>query len=180
MEKEYDILVCLEGEEEASQRAIARRTGMSLGAVNLLLQKMVKKGLVKKDPLNARSLRYILTPQGKKEKARLTYKFVKSSYRFITGVTLALEEEIKKKSRQGLQEVFLMGEKDEAYKIVVNLLSRMDLNYEFIRDPGILEEMAEEVEGKQGRLVIIWDVDLEDKVPEGMDYINVLTLYNPA
>lgn len=180
MDKEYNILVCLEGEEKTSQRAIARRTGMSLGAVNLLLGKMVQKGLVKIDRLNARSLRYFLTPRGIQEKARLTYKFVKNSYQFITGVTRALEEAMKEYSRLGFKEVFLLGEKDEVYKIVVNLLSRMDLSYEVIRDPDSFKELVGQMEDLEEKMVILWDVDLEDKVPPEIISLNVSKLYNPA
>ena len=178
MEKEFDILVCLEEEEETSQRNIARRTGLSLGTVNLLLKKMVKKGLVKIDRLNARSLRYILTPQGIKKKALLTYKFVKNSYQYIRGITLSLENVIKEKNQSGLEEIFLVGEKDEVYKIVVNLLSRMDLNYEFIRNPDSFKDLLKEMDEREGKLVILWDVELEDLIPEDLDYLNVLKLHN--
>lgn len=180
MEKEYDILVCLEKEEEISQRDIAYRTGLSLGTVNLLLGKMVKKGLVKIDRLNARSLRYILTPQGTKKKALLTYKFIKNSYQYIRGITLSLENAIKEKNQKDLDEVFLIGEKDEVYKLVVNLLSSMDINYEFIRNPGSFKELLKEMDEREGKLVILWDVDLEDLIPENLEYINVLKLQNPS
>ncbi len=74
---------------------------------------MVKEGLVKIDRLNARSLRYILTSQGIKKKALLNYKFAKSSYQYIRGITLSLEKVIKEKNQKGLEEVFLVGEKDD-------------------------------------------------------------------
>ncbi len=41
MEPEYEVLSHLQENEITSQRKIARRTGLSLGAVNLLMKKMV-------------------------------------------------------------------------------------------------------------------------------------------
>jgi len=41
MEPEYEVLSQLQENEITSQRKIARRTGLSLGAVNLLMKKMV-------------------------------------------------------------------------------------------------------------------------------------------
>ena len=68
MEAEYKVLSHLQENETTTQRHISARTGLSLGSVNLLLKKMVRKGLVKIERLNKRTVRYILTPQGIKEK----------------------------------------------------------------------------------------------------------------
>ncbi len=76
MEKEYEVLSHLGKEKEVTQRKIASGTGLSLGSVNILLKKMVKKGLVKIERLNTRTIRYILTPRGMKEKARITYQIL--------------------------------------------------------------------------------------------------------
>jgi DNA-binding MarR family transcriptional regulator len=64
MEHEYEVLNHLQENEITTQRRISKRTGLSLGAVNLLLKKMARKGLIKIEKLNSRTMRYILTPQG--------------------------------------------------------------------------------------------------------------------
>ena len=83
MEQEYQVLNHLQENETTTQRHISTNTGLSLGAVKLLLKKMARKGLIKIEKLNSRTMRYILTPKGIKEKTRLTYQFVRSSYRQI-------------------------------------------------------------------------------------------------
>jgi DNA-binding MarR family transcriptional regulator len=70
MEVEYQVLTHLQENEQTTQRNISQRTGLSLGAVNILLKKMARKGLIKIEKLNTRTIRYILTPQGMKEKTR--------------------------------------------------------------------------------------------------------------
>ena len=99
MEKEHQILSYLQSAEAINQRQIANGTGLSLGSVNILLKKLVKKGLVKIERLNARSLRYILTPHGLAEKSKLTYRYIKHSYAQITNLTIAVEKVIQKIER---------------------------------------------------------------------------------
>ena len=67
METEFKVLSHLHENESTTQRHISKRTGLSLGSVNLLLKKMVRKGLVKIERLNKRTVRYILTPRGIKK-----------------------------------------------------------------------------------------------------------------
>ena len=55
------ILEELEKNPDVTQRDLSEKTGLSLGMVNLLLKKFVKKGFVKLEKLNSRSFRYILT-----------------------------------------------------------------------------------------------------------------------
>ena len=74
--KEINILEVLHDGDEFSQRDIAKLTGMSLGMVNMLLNKCVKKGLVKIEHLNSRSVKYILTPKGIQEKSAKMIEYI--------------------------------------------------------------------------------------------------------
>ena len=95
MEQEYQVLNHLQENETTTQRHISTTTGLSLGAVNLLLKKMARKGFIKVERLNSRTMRYILTPKGIKEKTRLTYNFVRRSYHHILNITSAVETLLK-------------------------------------------------------------------------------------
>ncbi len=92
MEKELLILNHLVNNAHVPQREIAKSTGLGLGTVNLLLKKMAKKGLLKMEQVNKRSLRYILTPRGIAEKSRLAYQFTVESYTHINKVYQAVQE----------------------------------------------------------------------------------------
>ena len=81
--KERQLLSFLHQNEMTSQRKIASGTGLSLATVNILLKRMIKRGLIKIEQLDRRSLRYMLTPKGLAEKSRLTYDYVVYSYRLI-------------------------------------------------------------------------------------------------
>jgi len=66
---------------QASQREIAKSMGISLGKTNYIIKELVKKGIIKTERfLNSKNkwaYKYLLTPKGMKEKARITRDFVK-------------------------------------------------------------------------------------------------------
>ncbi|MCD6257673.1 MarR family EPS-associated transcriptional regulator [Candidatus Aerophobetes bacterium] len=66
---------------ELSQRELAKTVGISVGKTNYVIKALIEKGLVKTSRfLNSRNkwaYRYILTPKGIKEKARITRDFIK-------------------------------------------------------------------------------------------------------
>ena len=79
-ETEFQVMRELAQAPIGSQRALARRLGVSLGLVNFCLKALAEKGWVKaenfrKNPQKSQYL-YVLTPQGVREKARLTLAFL--------------------------------------------------------------------------------------------------------
>jgi len=62
--------------EPLTQRALARRLGVALGLANLYLKRLVTKGCLKCVNVQPSRIRYLITPQGMTEKARLTYAFM--------------------------------------------------------------------------------------------------------
>jgi hypothetical protein len=62
----------LDSSEPASQRAISRNLGIALGLTNLLIRRFVSKGLVRVTEIKPHRVRYLLTPAGIAEKARLS------------------------------------------------------------------------------------------------------------
>ena len=81
--KDDDIYMLryLEKKQEVSQREIAQHLGISLGKVNFILNALVDKGIIKaknfKNNKNKRAYAYFLTPEGIKEKAKMTLGFFK-------------------------------------------------------------------------------------------------------
>lgn len=73
-------------EDRTTQRHLARATGFSLGMTNLLIKRLVRKGLLKVVSMNGRTLSYILTPRGFAEKLRRSYDYVTVSMRYIAEV----------------------------------------------------------------------------------------------
>ena len=171
MDSEYLVITHLQSFELTTQRKIASQTGLSLGAVNLLLKRMVRKGLVKVEKLTPRTVRYILTPQGLKEKARLTYQYVRRSYRQIVHITAAVEELVKEKQAQmPFKWVILFGPADEVQQILKSCLRDLNLAFQTWR-PDL-----EPPQPRKDQLVLTWRHEEEEKFPFNNRTVNILEL----
>jgi len=69
-------------DDTLSQRDLAGRLGLSLGRVNFVVNSLIDKGLVKarrfKNSRNKLAYRYMLTPEGIREKIRVTRSFLQA------------------------------------------------------------------------------------------------------
>ena len=63
-EKELKIIDEIARENSLTQRDLSRRTSLSLGAVNLIIKRLIRQGLVKTKNLNPKKVEYLLTPKG--------------------------------------------------------------------------------------------------------------------
>jgi DNA-binding MarR family transcriptional regulator len=69
--------------EGANQRVLARQVGVSIGLVNALVNRAVRKGLIKIKQAPARRYVYYLTPKGLAEKSRLVAEYLDYSLNFF-------------------------------------------------------------------------------------------------
>jgi EPS-associated MarR family transcriptional regulator len=102
---EFDLLRTLEKSPHASQRELARKLNVSLGAVNYCMQALVEKGWVKvgnfKASPNKWKYVYLLTPKGVKERAKLTRAFLArklEEYERLEGEIELLRRELDEKA----------------------------------------------------------------------------------
>ncbi|GAG14311.1 unnamed protein product, partial [marine sediment metagenome] len=74
-EKELKIISQLGKDANITQRQISQNVGLSLGLVNIIVKKLIKKGYVKIRRLNRRNLQYFLTPKGFSQLSRRSYHY---------------------------------------------------------------------------------------------------------
>lgn len=169
MDKEYEVLDNIAKDKNITQRKIAERAGLSLGAANILIKRLIKKGLVKVEQINSRTLRYILTPAGIVEKTKRTYQYIVYSYGYITRLNSKIKFILEKENN--VEIVYLYGKKDEVYEIIINALHDVAVKWIFVDITKV-----DSFPGKND-LVIVWDTEkgrlLEEK---GMRYVNVLAV----
>lgn len=100
----YRILKRLADDPGASQRALARELGISLGKVNYCLNALIERGLVKVDNFrrsdNKNAYMYYLTPRGMKEKAKVTIRFLQRKVDEYNALAREIEELKKEANRQ--------------------------------------------------------------------------------
>jgi len=70
--RELELLEALVEDPEVRQVDLATRLGVAVGTVNWLLKRLASKGFLKVRRIGRWKWRYLLTPRGMSEKARLT------------------------------------------------------------------------------------------------------------
>jgi len=80
---ELDFLVALERGEVVSQMTLAQRIAVSVGLINALLKRGIRKGYVKAKAAPYKRYAYYLTPKGFSEKSRLVAEYLDSSLSFF-------------------------------------------------------------------------------------------------
>jgi len=170
---EYEILSHLEKNKDISQRQIASRTGLSVGTVNLLLKKMVHKGLVKLERINGRTLRYILTPVGIAEKTQLAYQYLKTSYGQIIKISRAVDEVVSahKAARGPVKEIILCGPPGEVLAILKIAVQDLGMNYREVRS---ISDLAGDV--MENALVVTWDDARAEQFNSKYNVVNILEI----
>lgn len=80
--RDLQVLTEISSEASITQRRLAQKQGMALGLTNLLIRRLVRKGYIKIVNLQRNRIRYLVTPTGLMEKARLTYEYIEYSLYF--------------------------------------------------------------------------------------------------
>lgn len=185
MKNEYEVLSHIEKNENTSQRKIAMWTGLSVGTVNLLLKKMARKGLVKIERLNAKSLRYLITPQGIAEKTRLAYQFLKSSYKQVVRIETVLKRLIDEyQVTQRDLDLIFYGSQDEVLEMLKIAAGNLGLKYRVIVLISELGDCIEKFDERQylggvksrNILVISWKSEKEENLPDNIRLVNILNI----
>lgn len=108
------LLEALDQESMPSQRDLARRLGISLGLTNSFIKRLAHKGYFKISTIPRNRVKYILTPVGALEKARLTCEYIQFSYRYYKEARQKLRELFARLERQGVRRLIFYGATDLA------------------------------------------------------------------
>lgn len=76
------ILTEVEAGNGVSQRSLARNVGIALGLTNLLLKRLIRKGWVRIIHVKPNRVKYLITPAGIAEKARMSSRYFAYTTRF--------------------------------------------------------------------------------------------------
>lgn len=154
-ENELLILEIIENNASVTQREISKKSGLSLGMVNLLLKKFVKKGLVKLERLDGKSFRYILTPEGFKEKSKKTIDYIKRYYNKTMIIKQNIERVIRTYGKNRTYALF--GNDKEMKEIIEGILKELEVDY-------ITENNLQNIDNSQ--IILFWDIDDKEKMNE--------------
>lgn len=100
----------LTNEPVITQRALAARLGIALGLVNAYVKRLYKKGYIKVKNLPKNRIKYIITPKGFTEKARLTYNYMHRSVNYFKEVRNKIENTYTNMMSSGVKNILLWGD----------------------------------------------------------------------
>ena len=172
MDHDEKILGHIAKNKNISQRKLAKLSDLSLGHTNLLLHKLVKKGLVKIEKVKPSNLRYILTPQGIARNTKRTYFYIRNAVKHVLMLKAELEQIFEDYGVEGYT-VYLDGEEDEIYQIVKQVAIEKKLPY---------VQWLKDIEGAnidKKTVVVIWQSEKEETYKQrSIEYINLLSRIN--
>jgi DNA-binding MarR family transcriptional regulator len=97
------------GQDVPNQRALARNIGISVGLVNALVHRAVRKGLIKIKQAPARRYAYYLTPKGFAEKSRLVAEYLDHSLFFFRSARQEYSDVFARSMAAGRKRIVLCG-----------------------------------------------------------------------
>jgi DNA-binding MarR family transcriptional regulator len=113
-ERDLQILEHLERDPDTTQADLAIRLGVAVGSVNWYLKRLINKGYVKVRQMQRRRLRYLITPQGLAEKARLTQAYMQASLRLYRETRARAQHLLAQVAQAGYDSVHVEGDGDMA------------------------------------------------------------------
>ena len=119
-DRELKILELL-ADGRSTQRQVADAVGVSLGLVNAVVRRLVKTGHLKVQNLNAKKVRYILTPKGLSEKTRRSFDYLRRTLRTYNACLERIGRVIADQAQGGRHHFVVVGEGDLAELVVVAL-----------------------------------------------------------
>jgi DNA-binding MarR family transcriptional regulator len=171
-ERNLEILSAIDEGDALTQRALAQRLGVALGLTNLYLKRLAIKGYIKvtefpRKPAARKRLRYLLTPKGLTEKARLTAEFMGRSLTVYRQARETLREALAHLDESGHKRVALYGTGEAA-----------EIAYLTLREFGL--EPVGVFDVQAGGLFLGMKVrDLRELAGEEVDRIIVATFDRP-
>ena len=155
VEIELRLLEEIERAPDTTQADLAARLGVAVGSVNWYLKRLIRKGCVKVTRLQRRRLRYLITPQGVVEKARLTYQYMQASLHVYRQARREARLLLEAAQRGGYKAVRIEGDGEVAE---ICYLTGLEQGLQIRRDGVDVPTLR--VEGM--RLVLVWP---DDAVP---------------
>lgn len=170
--KELAILNYIEQNADATQRELSHEVGMSLGAINLLLKKLIKKGLVKVEKLQPNSVKYFLTPAGIANKVERTYNYIVRTYNEIDLLRNRIAGAVNYVAdKHNTEQIIFFGPKDDFANMVGDLI----VMKRFSADVQV-QHKTTELQGEETTpSIFVWREESETLLKEqGYECINIM------
>ncbi|MDD5131506.1 MAG: hypothetical protein PHH44_02475 [bacterium] len=147
-DKELVILKEIAINRLPNQRKIAKNACFSLGLVNLLIKRLVNKGLIKTKRLDKKHLRYIMTAKGFSEQTKRSYHYTLSTIEQFRLINEKLQLLLTDYYKKGFRNIIILADEELALMIEMAIKSAnlVGLKYREVK------EYSEDLLGKESIL----------------------------
>ena len=115
------VLEAITENQHVTQRSLAARLGVALGLANLYVKRLARKGYIKCVSVKSSRIRYLITPKGLAEKARLTYEFMEHSLGLYRQTRQHLRAALQSVLKDGCRQVAIYGTGEPAELAYISL-----------------------------------------------------------
>jgi len=170
-DNEFSVMSEISENENISQRELSYKLGVSLGTVNVLINKMIKEGLIKMEQVSQKQVMYMLTPIGMLEKAKKTVSYLKGHYRAIYETKEKIKEVFFQLSNE-YENIFIYKSDDEISEIMGlaynEFLDEQKVkNIKLVDKNSLMKEMKE-MEPNNFKSVLLYADDSCEQIKEIM------------
>jgi len=139
IQTELDLLEALEQGQVVTQMTLSKRVSVSIGLINALLKRAMRKGYVKAKAAPYKRYAYYLTPTGFTEKSRLVAEYLEDSLDFFRTARREYGELFDRASAHGMRRIALVGG-GELAEIALLAARDADLDIEILLDPEAVQK----------------------------------------
>lgn len=112
--RDLTLLTNIEHQPDATQADLAAQLGVAVGTVNWHIKRLVSKGYVKLMRAERKKLRYIITPEGLAQRARLTVDYIDQQFLLYRRVRNKVKDIVIKLQAENVKGVRIIGDGDVA------------------------------------------------------------------
>ena len=123
--------------KDLTQRELSQKTKLSLGAVNIILKRLGKRGLIKTRNLNPKKAEYLITPKGFAEKAQKSFAYVRKTIDLVKAVREEIARIVLEEFNRGQKKFVVLGDDDLADIIELALKG---FNYQRVNDLAEIDD----------------------------------------
>jgi DNA-binding MarR family transcriptional regulator len=127
-DKELQVLQNIYRRDRIRQRDLAAIVGMSLGMTNVMVKRLVAKGLLSVRKINNRNILYAVSPAGMEEIAKRSYKYFKRTLKNIIYYKNSIDDLVREVKDAGFSSLSLVGSSDVDF-IVEHICGKYDIAY---------------------------------------------------
>lgn len=113
-EREFELINIIGAKLGSNQRDISRQMNLSLGQTNMLVRRLIAKGLIRISQLTQRKVKYLLTPQAIAEKMRKSVKYTLNTINSISLIKSNLRAILLELHGRGERFFYVLGKSDFA------------------------------------------------------------------